>query len=104
MKSLLPERVRTWIIRGAIFAIGGGFVLASYLFVYSYYTVKIPDANAYVNSQATVIEYADGSEIGRVGAEDRTSVPLAAIPMNVRHAIMAAEGLKLVQYIQGSTR
>ena len=91
MKSLLPERVRTWIIRGAIFAIGGGFVLASYLFVYSYYTVKIPDANAYVNSQATVIEYADGSEIGRVGAEDRTSVPLAAIPMNVRHAIMAAE-------------
>ena len=91
MKSLLPERVRTWIIRGAIFAIGGGFVLASYLFVYSYYTVKIPDTNAYVNSQATVIEYADGSEIGRVGAEDRTSVPLAAIPMNVRHAIMAAE-------------
>ncbi len=91
MKSFLPENIRTWIIRGAIFSIGGGFVLASYLFVYSYYTVKIPDPNAYVNSQATVIEYADGSTIGRIGAEDRTSVPLATIPMNVRHAIMAAE-------------
>jgi membrane peptidoglycan carboxypeptidase len=91
VKSFLPENIRTWIIRGAIFSIGGGFVLASYLFVYSYYTVKIPDPNAYVNSQATVIEYADGSTIGRIGAEDRTSVPLATIPMNVRHAIMAAE-------------
>ena len=91
MKSFLPENARTWIIRGFIFMVGGGFVLLSYLFVYSYFTVKIPDPNAYVNSQATIIEYADGSEIGRVGAEDRTSVPLAAIPMNVRHAIMAAE-------------
>lgn len=91
MKSLLPENIRTWIIRGAIFLIGGGFVIASYLFVYSYYTVKIPDPNAYVNSQATVLEYADGSEIGRIGAEDRTSVPLAAVPLSVRHAIMAAE-------------
>jgi len=85
------ENLRTWFIRGAIFAIGGGFVLGTYLFAYAYFTVKIPDPNQYVNSQATIIEYANGAEIGRVGAEDRTSVQLAKIPIVVRHAIMAAE-------------
>jgi membrane peptidoglycan carboxypeptidase len=85
------ENLRTWFIRGAIFTIGGGFVLFSYLFAYAYFTVHIPDPNAYVNSQATVIEYADGTPIGRVGAEDRVSVPLASVPLNLRHAILAAE-------------
>jgi len=91
MENPSRERIRTWLIRGAIFVIGGGFVIATYLFAYAYFTVKIPDPNQYVNSQATVIEYSDGSEIGRVGAEDRTSVQLASIPINVRHAILAAE-------------
>ena len=91
MEKPTREEYRTWFIRGAIFTIGGGFVLATYLFGYAYFTVKIPNPNQYVNSQATVIEYADGSEIGRVGAEDRTSVQLASIPITVRHAIMAAE-------------
>ena len=91
MENSSRENLRIWFIRGAIFTIGTGFVLATYLFAYAYFTVKIPDPNQYVNSQATVIEYADGSVIGRVGAEDRISVPLAGIPINVRHAILAAE-------------
>lgn len=91
MRLRPPEGLRNWLIRGFIFAVGGGFVVASYLFVYSYYVVKIPDPNAYVNSQATVIEYSDGSEIGRIGAEDRRSVPLATVPVFVRNSIMAAE-------------
>ena len=91
MENPSRESIRIWLIRGAIFVIGGGFVIATYLFAYAYFTVKIPDPNQYVNSQATVIQYSDGSEIGRIGAEDRTSVQLASIPINVRHAILAAE-------------
>jgi len=91
MEKTWWDTVRVWIVRGAIFSIGGTFVVLTYLFAYAFFTVKIPDPNQYVNSQATVIQYADGSEIGRVGTEDRISVKLANIPLNVRHAILAAE-------------
>ncbi len=91
MERATRENLQTWFIRGAIFTIGSGFVVATYLFAFAYFTVSIPDPNQYVNSQATVIQYADGSEIGRVGAENRTSVQLASVPIRVRHAIMAAE-------------
>ena len=91
MEKPTGENLRTWFIRGAIFTIGGGFVVGTFLFAFAYFSVTIPDPNQYVNSQATIIQYSDGSEIGRVGAEDRTSVPLARIPIRVRHAIMAAE-------------
>ena len=91
MEKPTRENLQTWFIRGAIFTIGGGFVVATYLFAFAYFTVQIPDPNQYVNSQATVIQYVDGSEIGRVGAQDRTSIQLASVPISVRHAIMAAE-------------
>ena len=85
------NQLKTWIIRIGIFGAGIGFVIGSLVFAYAYFTVKIPDANAFVNSQATIIEYADGSEIGRIGSENRTVVKLANIPLDVRHAVMAAE-------------
>ena len=85
------NQLKTWIIRIGIFGAGIGFVIGSLVFAYAYFTVKIPDPNAFVNSQATVIQYADGSEIGRIGSENRTVVKLANIPLNVRHAVMAAE-------------
>lgn len=75
-----------------------GFLAAGYavvggvfLFGFAYFTVSIPDPNAYVNSQATIIQYADGTEIGRIGSENRTVVTLAEIPVQVRNAVMAAE-------------
>ena len=61
------------------------------MFGFAYFTVKIPDPNAYVNSQATIIQYSDGTEVGRIGSENRTIVKLAAIPLDVRHAVLAAE-------------
>jgi len=85
------NQVKTWVIRIGIFGSGIAFVIGSLVFAYAYFTVKIPDPNAFVNSQATVIEYADGSEIGRIGSENRTVVKLANIPLDVRHAVMAAE-------------
>ncbi len=51
-----------------IFVLGAGFSFVAGVFVFgiAYFTVSIPDPNAYVNSQATIIQYADGSEIGRI--------------------------------------
>ena len=74
-----------------VFTIGGGFILGVLGFAYAYFTVSIPDPNAFVNSQSTIIQYADGQEIGRLGSENRTVVKLANIPLHVRQAVMAAE-------------
>jgi len=83
-------------IRNKFFRLGlilGGFifVVGATVFGIAYFTVNIPDPNSYVNSQATIIQYADGSEIGRIGAQNRTIVPLANIPIQLRHAVLAAE-------------
>ena len=83
--------IKQTVVRSSIFLGGIGFILASVGFAYAYFTVKIPDANAFVNSQSTIIQYADGSEIGRIGSENRTIIKLANIPLDVRHAVMAAE-------------
>jgi membrane peptidoglycan carboxypeptidase len=83
--------VRKLIIRGAIFLGGFGFIAGATLFAFAYFTVSVPDANAFVNSQSTIIQYSNGEEIGRIGSENRQIVPLAKIPLNVRHAVLAAE-------------
>ena len=70
---------------------GFSFVAGVFLFAFAYFTVSIPDPNAYVNSQSTIIQYADGSEIGRMGSENRTVVTRAQVPVQVRNAVMAAE-------------
>ncbi len=83
--------MRKLLIRSAVFLGGFGFIAGSVLFALAYVTVEIPDANAYVNSQSTIIQYSNGEEIGRVGTQNRQIVPLAKIPLNVRHAVLAAE-------------
>jgi len=83
--------VRKLLIRATIFVGGFGFIAGTTLFAFAYFTVSIPDANAFVNSQSTIIQYSNGEEIGRVGSENRQIVPLAKIPMNVRNAVLAAE-------------
>lgn len=83
--------IRKVLIRATLFLVGIGFVAGSVLFALAYFTVEIPDPNAYVNSQSTIIQYSNGKEIGRVGTQNRQIVPLAKIPLNVRHAVLAAE-------------
>ena len=83
--------LRKLLIRATIFIGGFGFISAATLFALAYFTVDIPDPNAYVNSQSTIIQYSNGAEIGRVGTQNRQIVPLAKIPLNVRHAVLAAE-------------
>jgi membrane peptidoglycan carboxypeptidase len=77
--------------RLAVLGAGFSFIAGVFVFGFAYFTVSIPDPNAYVNSQSTIIQYADGSEIGRIGSENRTVVTLAEIPVQVRNAVMAAE-------------
>jgi len=83
--------MRKFLIRSAVFLGGFGFIAGSVLFALAYFTVDIPDPNAYVNSQSTIIQYSNGEEIGRVGTQNRQIIPLAKIPLNVRHAVLAAE-------------
>jgi len=83
--------IKTKLIRAAVFLTGFGFVAGSTLFALAWFTVDIPDPNAYVNSQSTVIQYSNGQEIGRIGAQNRQILPLAKIPLRLRYAVMAAE-------------
>ena len=83
--------MRKILVRAAVFVTGFGFIAGSVLFALAYFTVDVPDANAYVNSQSTIFQYANGEEIGRVGTQNRQIVPLAKIPLKVRQAVLAAE-------------
>ncbi|MDA2963469.1 MAG: transglycosylase domain-containing protein [Actinomycetota bacterium] len=83
--------LRRLLISASVFIGGFGFIAGAVLFALAYFTVDIPDPNAYVNSQATIIQYSNGEEIGRVGTQNRQIIPLAKIPLNLRHAVLAAE-------------
>jgi membrane peptidoglycan carboxypeptidase len=85
------QTIKRKLLRAGIFLAGFGFVAGSTLFALAWFTVDIPDPNSYVNSQATVIQYSNGAEIGRIGAQNRQILPLAKIPLRLRYAVMAAE-------------
>ena len=57
-----------------------------------YALTPVPDTvNAQAREQSNVWHWSDGSEITRTGAIDRQPVPLSAIPIDVQHAVLAAE-------------
>jgi len=86
--------IRRRLFRTTIFLGGFGFVAGSTLFALAWFTVSIPDPNAYVNSQSTIIQYSNGDEIGRIGTQNRQILPIAQIPINMRNAVLAAEDRK----------
>ncbi|NCV16875.1 MAG: penicillin-binding protein [Actinobacteria bacterium] len=67
------------------------FLIGATAFTIAYFTTDIPDPNEYVNSQATIIQFSDGDEVGRIGAQNRTIIPLAGVPQDLRRAVLAAE-------------
>ena len=83
--------LKTKLIRAGIFLTGFGFVAGTVLFALAWFTVGIPDPNAYVNSQSTIIQYSNGAEIGRIGSENRQILKMSKIPLRLRYAVMAAE-------------
>jgi membrane peptidoglycan carboxypeptidase len=60
-------------------------------FAAGYLLVDVPPANAAATAQSNVYLYKDGTEIARAGDVNRQNVPLARIPRNVQHAVLAAE-------------
>ena len=86
--------LRRRLFRTSVFLGGFGFIAGSTLFAFAWFSVSIPDPNAYVNSQATIIQYSNGDEIGRIGTQNRQILPLAQIPINMRNAVLAAEDRK----------
>ncbi|MBM3720647.1 MAG: penicillin-binding protein [Actinobacteria bacterium] len=95
MNWLRGRAVKILVKLAALFAILGGTA-----FAIAYFTTDIPDPNDYVNSQATIIQYSNGDEIGRIGAQNRTIIPLAKIPLELRQAVLAAEDKNF--YSQGA--
>ncbi len=56
-----------------------------------YAMTDIPAPNANATAGATRILYSDGSELGRVGGQNRIPVALEQVPEDVQEAILAAE-------------
>jgi membrane peptidoglycan carboxypeptidase len=56
-----------------------------------YVVTQIPRPDQLPANQAWAITYSDGTQIARVGAQNRTDVPLAKVPRHVQDAVLAAE-------------
>ena len=69
----------------------GGLLSLVALLGIGYAMTDIPAANADSTAGATRILYDDGSEMGRVGGQNRIPVRLADVPQDVQEAILAAE-------------
>ena len=82
---------RRLVLRWALVVSGVLFLAGVVTLIAAYISVKIPNPNDFTTGQATIIQFADGTEIGRLGAQNRVSVPLARVPLQVREAVMAAE-------------
>jgi membrane peptidoglycan carboxypeptidase len=67
-------------ILGAVALVGVGYAMTD-----------IPDPNASSTAATTRILYADGSEMGRVGTENRVPVDIQQVPVHVQRAVLAAE-------------
>ncbi|HJP78513.1 MAG TPA: transglycosylase domain-containing protein [Pseudonocardiaceae bacterium] len=85
--------VRHWIPSWRLI-LGSFVVLAGLLvggFFVALHNVVIPQPNDFAVAQATIFEYADGkTQIAHVGV-NRVSVPLSQIPLDMQHALLAAE-------------
>jgi membrane peptidoglycan carboxypeptidase len=85
---------RQWLL---LFVLGGGMLVAA--FAVLYVTTPVPQPNDQALQQASVVYFADGhSVIGRFGDTNRTSIPLAQMPLSLRHAVLAAEDRSFYQH------
>ena len=67
-------------------------VLGVGAFVAAVAFTQVPTPNEVATSEATVVYWSDGTtELGRLGDATRRSVPLGDVPIDVQHAVLAAE-------------
>ena len=78
-------------LRPFIFVFGTLSALLIALIIILFIRTPIPPLNPYIGTQATVVTYSDGSEMGRFASENRIEIPLIRIPQYTQRAVMAAE-------------
>ncbi|MCW2579945.1 MAG: glycosyl transferase, family 51, partial [Blastococcus sp.] len=71
--------------------LGGGVLGAVLLVGAGYALTDIPEPSESATQQATRILYADRSELGRIGKQNRIEVPLDKVSDDAEHAVLAAE-------------
>ncbi len=82
---------RHWIRNSVLIAVGL-VLLGIGVFAILIARTTVPTPNEVATSEATIVYYADGkTEIGRLGDATRRSVALADVPIEVQHAVLAAE-------------
>ena len=73
----------------ALLLVPPALLLLGFLGLYA--STDVPRPETLANPQVSVIAYSDGSEIGRVGAQNRVEVPLSQVSEAARRAVLAAE-------------
>ncbi len=88
-----PQSRRRW-IRRALIAAAATVVLGPVLaFVLGYLLFSVPSPDDAVNNQVALINYDDGSALTKLVPEagNRIKVPIEAVPVPVREAVLSAE-------------
>jgi membrane peptidoglycan carboxypeptidase len=88
-----PDRRRQLLVRGLL-GLAAAVVLGPVVaFAVGYVAFAVPSPDDAVNKQVALISFGDGSSLTRLVPEagNRTKVPIEAVPMHVRQAVLAAE-------------
>jgi membrane peptidoglycan carboxypeptidase len=79
-------------VRGIVLLGVAGFVLGVATVAVAYVVIDVPDPHEAWQAETTSIYYADGKhKLGTFELQNRTAVPLSAVPDNVQEAFVAAE-------------
>jgi peptidoglycan glycosyltransferase len=92
-RSRPPRRRRRW-VRRTLIGVAATVVLGPVpAFVLGYLLFSVPSPDEAVSNQVALIDYADGNPLTRLVPEagNRIKVPIEAVPVTVRDAVLAAE-------------
>ncbi|HWG93725.1 MAG TPA: transglycosylase domain-containing protein [Mycobacteriales bacterium] len=93
--SVLPSRTRRRrrlpVKRLLLLGVPLALLLVLLLAVVAYARTDVPPPDAQATAGVTRVLYSDGSEMGRVGGQNRILVELDQVPTHVREAVIAAE-------------
>jgi membrane peptidoglycan carboxypeptidase len=75
-----------------LIGLAGAIIVFGVLAAVAYARTTIPSPSAIASAQTTTIYYSDGrTPLAHIGSTNRTDVPLTEVPLNVQHAVLAAE-------------
>ncbi|MFC4944573.1 transglycosylase domain-containing protein [Pseudonocardia sp. GCM10023141] len=88
-----PGRRRRIVLRMLIGTAAAAVVVPALAFVIGYLIFPVPGTDDAVKSQVSLVSYADGSQLTRLVPDqgNRIKVSIDAVPVPVRHAVLAAE-------------